>query len=53
MISKEYRKFEKEDKQIYPDIILHQRNSEKNLMIIEMKKLTPQMKEEKMKIEID
>ena len=38
MISKEYRKFEKEDKQIYPDIILHKRNSEKNLMIIEMKK---------------
>ena len=38
MIPKEYRKFEKEDKQIYPDIILHQRKNRKNLMIIEMKK---------------
>ncbi|WP_338986409.1 hypothetical protein [Fusobacterium polymorphum] len=38
MISKKYRKFEKEDKQIYPDIILHQRKNRKNLMIIEMKK---------------
>ena len=38
MIPKEYRELEKKDKQIYPDIILHQRNSEKNLMIIEMKK---------------
>ena len=38
ILPKEYRELEKKDKQIYPDIILHQRNSEKNLMIIEMKK---------------
>ena len=38
ILPKEYREVEKKDKQIYPDIILHQRNSEKNLMIIEMKK---------------
>ena len=38
ILPKEYRELEKKDKQIYPDIIFHQRNSEKNLMIIEMKK---------------
>ncbi|WP_454953902.1 hypothetical protein [Fusobacterium hwasookii] len=38
ILPKEYRELKKKDKQIYPDIILHQRNSEKNLMIIEMKK---------------
>ena len=38
ILPKEYRELEKKDKQIYPDIILHQRNNEKNLMIIEMKK---------------
>ena len=38
ILPKEYRKLEKKDKQFYPDIIFHQRNSEKNLMIIEMKK---------------
>lgn len=38
ILPKEYRELEKKDKQIYPDIILHQRNSEKNLIIIEMKK---------------
>ena len=38
ILPKEYRELEKKDKQIYPDIIFHQRNNEKNLMIIEMKK---------------
>lgn len=46
------KNFEEVDKKVYPDIIVHKRNENNNLIVIEMKKLIHILRKKKM-IKID